>query len=211
MKNILVYLIFTTACLLADTRQSAPQIYKPDLATGRAPTSEEVAAIEKESAAHPDDLQVVRKLGKAYFYQFFGAGDETAAPKARTTLTRALAIRPNDVETMAFLGSLERLTGHEQGGKELMTRARKIDPSNVAVLSLLSGFGDVTAMEQLRSMPEFASMSDHGRQRILLSLGKDRARRAKRDEARALFSEGLSINNATREARMLTAEIERLK
>ena len=211
MKKILIYLILSTASLFAETGVVAPQIYKPDLATGRAPTLEEVAAAEKVSAAHPDDFQAVRKLGKAYFYQFFGGGEEAAAPKARAMLTRALAIRPGDAETMAFLGSVDRLTGHEQGGKELMTRARKADPSNAAVLSLLSGFGDVTAMEQLRAMPGFASMSEHGRQRILLGLGKDRARRAKWDEARARFAEGLSINNTTREARMLTAEIERLK
>jgi hypothetical protein len=106
---------------------------------------------------------------------------------------------------------VDRLTGREREGVELMAKARRLDPANVGVLGLLSGFGDVSAMEQLRAMPGFTSMSDHGRQRILLGLGKDRALHSQFDEARTLFIEGLSINKNTREARMLTREIERLK
>ena len=83
---------------------------------------------------------------------------------------------------------------------------RHLDPTNIGVLGLLSGFGDVSAMEQLRAMPEFAAMSDHGRQRVLLGLGKDRATRGNPDDARALFHEGVAINQTTREARMLTAD-----
>ena len=47
--------------------------------------------------------------------------------------------------------------------------------------------------------------------RVLLGLGKDRATHGKPDDARTLFNEGLAINQTTREARMLTAELAKLK
>lgn len=191
--------------------RATAQNYKPDLATGRAPTPEEVAAAEKDAATHPDEFLVVRKLGKTYFYRFFGGGDEAAAPKAHAALTRALAMKPDDAETMAFIGTVDRLTGRGREGAELMAKARRLDPTNVGVLGLLSGFGDVSAMKQLRAMPEFASMSDHGRQRVLLGLGKDLALHGKPAEALALFAEGLAINKDTREARMLATELDRVK
>lgn len=190
---------------------SAPQRYKPDLATGRTPSADEVAAAEQAAASRPDDFPTVRKLGKTYFYRFFGGGEKGAAPKARAALTRALELKADDAETLAFIGSLDRLTGREREGIELMAKARKIDPTNIGVLGLLSGFGDVSAMEGLRKMPEFAGMSDHGRQRILLGLGKDRVRQRRPQEARALFTAGLDINTGTPEARMLRTELEKLK
>ena len=193
------------------TPRPAVQSYKPDLATGRAPTAEEVAAAEQAAVANPDEFSVVRKLGKTYFYRFFGAGEKDLAPKSRATLTLALKLKPDDAETLAFIGTIDRLTGREQEGIELMAKARKLDPANIGVLGLISGFGDVSAMEELRKMPEFAGMSDHGRQRVLLGLGKDRAGNRQPKEARALFSEGLAINENTREARMLRTELENLK
>lgn len=191
--------------------QPSVQHYKPDLATGRAPTLEEVSAAEKDVEARPKDFVALRKLGKTYFYRFFGAGEKRAASEARETLQRALDIKPDDAETMAFIGSIDRLTGREREGIELMAKARKIDPQNIGVLGLLSGFGDVSAMEQLRKMPEFCQMSDHGRQRILLGLAKDRARQRRPDEARELIIEGLDIKKGTREARMLQSELDKLK
>lgn len=206
----------TFACLflalgLVRADEPAVQHYKPDLVTGRAPNIEEVVAAEAAAKVNPDDFPTVRKLGKTYFYRFFGAGDKDAAAKARTTLTRALALKPDDAEIMAFIGTVDRLTGHQREGIDLMAKARKLDPKNVGILGLLSGFGDVSAMEELRALPEFPQMSDHGRQRILLGLGKDRVRQRQNDEARTLFTEGLAINKATPEARMLRSEIEKLK
>lgn len=205
--GLLLFVAFCGASVVA----AAEPGYKPDLATGRAPTLAEVAAAEREAAAHPEDFRVVRKLGKAYFYRYFGAGETEAAPKARATLTRALSLRPDDAETMAFIGTVDRLTGREREGIERMAQARKLDPANVGVLGLLSGFGDVPAMEQLRKLPEFAGMSDHGRQRVLLGLGKDRAQKRQFEEARALWNEGLAINAQSREARLLRAELEKHK
>src|SRR4051812_26108558 len=80
----------------ASSPNGAIQNYKPDLATGRAPTLQEVADAEREAAAHPQDFSVVRKLGKTYFYRFFGAHDKAAAPEAHATLERALSLKPDD-------------------------------------------------------------------------------------------------------------------
>ena len=33
---------------------------------------EEIAEVEKAVAAKPDDFELVRKLGKGYFFRFFG-------------------------------------------------------------------------------------------------------------------------------------------
>lgn len=187
------------------------QSYKPDLVSGRAPTLAEVTAVEQEAAAHPQDFAIMRKLGKIYFYRFFGAHEAAAEPQARAALKRALGLKPDDAEALAFLGSVERLSGHGREGAEIMARARTLDPTNIGVLGLLSGFGDVSAMEQLRALPEFSGMPAHGRQRILLGLGKDRARNGKPEAARALFAEGLAISKDTREARMLAAEMALLK
>lgn len=208
-SSLIAALFITLGPLLAD-EQPAPR-YKPDLATGRAPTAEEVVAAEKAVEANPDDFAAVRKLGKTYFYRFFGAGEKTAAPKARQAFTHALKLKPDDAESLAFLGTVNRLTDREQEGIELMAKARKLDPKNVGVLGLLSGFGDVSAMEELRALPEFSGMSDHGRQRILLGLGRDRLRLRQTAEARNLFTEGLAINKATPEARMLRSELDKLK
>lgn len=210
VSGSLLAVLFIALGTLHAQEPTAPR-YTPDLATGRAPTAEEVVAAEKAVEANPDDFPAVRKLGKSYFYRFFAAGEKSAAPKARAAFTRALTLKPDDPESLAFLGTVERLTGREREGIELMAKARKLDPTNVGVLGLLSGFGDVTAMEELRALPEFPKMSDHGRQRILLGLGKDRLRLRQTAEARNLFAEGLAINKSTPEGRMLRSELEKLK
>jgi cytochrome c-type biogenesis protein CcmH/NrfG len=177
---------------------------------GRAPTDQEVARAEQDVAAHPDDFQRVRALGKVYFYRFFGAGEKDAAPRARKVLERARELKNHDAETIAFQGALARLTGHAKEGIDLFKQARDIDPENIAVLGLLSGFGDVTAMERLRALPAFSQMSHHGQQRVLLGLGKDQARKGETEKARALFEEGLKLDQQNPEAKMLRTALGRL-
>ena len=217
-KTGFIFTTFLTLTLGAWAQTPAPREaeatknkYTPDLAPGRAPTDAEVAKAEQDVAAHPDDFHLVRKLGKAYFYQFFGDHDKAAAPKARKTLERAHELKKDDAETIAFLGTVARLTGRAQDGTELFKQALALDPDNGAVLSLLSGFGDVAAMEKLRAQPGFPNTSDHGRQRVLLGLGRDRARKGETDKARAFYEEGLKINGNSREAAMLKAELAKLK
>ena len=83
-----------------------PNQLAQDFVAGRVPSVEDVADYEKESAAKPDDLHATRKLGKAYFFQFFGGGDRDAVSKAQKTLERALTLRKDDPETLAYLGAL---------------------------------------------------------------------------------------------------------
>jgi tetratricopeptide (TPR) repeat protein len=184
--------------------------YVPDLVPGRAPTDEEVARAEQDVAAHPDDFYGVRALGKVYFYRFFGAGEKEAAPRARKALDRAREMRSQDAETIAFQGALARLTGRAKEGIDLFKQAREIGPDNIAVLGLLSGFGDVSAMERLRTLPAFARMSHHGQQRVLLGLAKDQARKGATEKARATLEEALQLNRETPEARMIRAALGRL-
>ena len=47
---------------------------------------EQVAQLEKDAAAMPDDLRPVRKLDKAFYFQFFDEGDQMAVPRSETLL-----------------------------------------------------------------------------------------------------------------------------
>lgn len=77
-----------------------------DYAAGNAPGAEEIAKVEKEVAAKPGDYQLVRKLGKGYFFRFFGPGEAAAVPKAQATLEKALVLQKDDPESLAYLGGL---------------------------------------------------------------------------------------------------------
>src|SRR5215471_9497881 len=73
-----------------------PGQFAQDFVAGRVPSPEEIAKLESDVAAHPDDFRLVRKLGKAYFFQYFGEGRASSAPKAQKTLERALQIHKDD-------------------------------------------------------------------------------------------------------------------
>src|SRR5262249_46549591 len=69
-----------------------PGQFAHDFVAGRVPGPEEIAKSEADVAAHPEDYMLVRKLGKAYFFQYFGEGRASAVPKARKTLEHVLEI-----------------------------------------------------------------------------------------------------------------------
>jgi hypothetical protein len=110
-RNFIRRITFSAAALifLAGAQAVSAQIpgqLAEDFVAGRVPGEEEIAKLEKEVAARPQDLRLVRKLGKGYFFQFFGEGRAAARPKAQKTLERALEIRKDDPETIAYLGGL---------------------------------------------------------------------------------------------------------
>ncbi|MGH9946395.1 MAG: tetratricopeptide repeat protein [Pyrinomonadaceae bacterium] len=214
-----------------------PNQLAQDFVAGTVPSAGDVAKYEKDSAAKPDDLHLTRKLGKAYFFQFFGGGNAAAASKAQKTLERALTLRKDDPETLAYLGALHVFAArrlHKENpemqktefekGFELLQLAEKVDPNHGAVVSIASAsyiiLPDSYAMaphvvEMLEGMrkgmgPMFARFSHHGQQRLLLTLGQAFVKTGATEKARAAFDEALKINENSREAGLIKAEIARL-
>lgn len=233
ISSFLSILLFAVAGSIAQI----PGQLSQDFPAGNSPSPEQVAQFEKDAAAKPDDLRLVRKLGKAYFFQFFDEGDQTAIPRSQKTLERALTIAKDDPETLAYLGSLHilRAVRLEKGdakkqaasfdkGFELIKLAEKLDPRNGAVTSVASAsylwLPDSYGMAQhvvdmLEGMrkgmgPMFKKFHHHGQQRILLTLGQAYIRTGKTDKALPLFEEALAVNTTSREAALLRAEIKKL-
>lgn len=215
-----------------------PNQLAQDFVAGNVPSAEDVAKYEKESAANPNDLHATRKLGKAYFFQFFGGGDRAAVDRARKTLERALTLSAEDPETLAYLGGLhvfaaKRLFADNPArqkeefdrGFAILKRAEKAGPQHGAVISIAAGsyiiLPDsyemapyvVGMLEGMRKGmgPYFQKFSHHGQQRILLTLGQAYAKTGQSDKARAAFDEALKVNEASREAGLIKAEIAKLK
>ncbi|HRJ88660.1 MAG TPA: hypothetical protein PLN05_01050 [Pyrinomonadaceae bacterium] len=209
-----------------------------DFVAGSVPSPEDIAKLEKEVGAKPDDLHLTRKLGKGYFFQFFGEGDADAAPKAEKTLERALAIKKDDAEALVYLGALHiirarRLEKNDAAkqkasfdrGFELVKQAEKVDARNGAVISIASAsylwlpdsYGMapyvVGMLEGMRKGmgPMFLQFSHHGQQRLLLTLGQALVKTGQLDKARAVFDEGLKVNERSLEAGLIRAEIAKLK
>lgn len=234
--------VFSIAFLIgtAFTTTSIGQIpnqLAQDFPAGNAPSPEQVAQFEKDAAASPNDLRLVRKLGKAYFFQFFDEGLQTAVPKSQKTLERALTITKDDPETLAYLGSLHvlravRLEKNDPAkqkasfdkGFELVKLAEKIDPRHGAVVSVASAtylwLPDSYNMAQhvvdmLEGMrkgmgPMFKKFHHHGQQRILLTLGQAYIKTGNNEKAMPLFEEALAVNGTSREAALLRAELKKL-
>ena len=210
--------------------------YTPDFTPGRVPTQLEIAEVEKEVAAHPDDFQLVRKLGIGHFYQYFGGGLTAAGPKSQKTLERALELKKDDALTTAFLGALASVRGGRakdaaerkaelQLSFELYQKARMLGPDNIGVLSLAGPAylalpkpydGPAMALEvseRIRKLlgPEFKNWSEHGQQRVLYTQGVALVRLGRTVEARACFEEGFQVNETSVEGGMLKAQLEKIK
>lgn len=240
MSKVLFQLVlvvsFSSVFATAGVGQIPNQLAQ-DFVAGSAPSPEQVAQFEKDAAAKPDDLRTVRKLGKAYFFQFFDEGDRPAIPKSQKTLERALTITKDDPETLAYLGALHILRGVRlekddakkqkasfDQGFELVKLAERIDPRNGAVTSVVStsylwlpdsyGMAQhvVDMLEGMRKGmgPMFKKFAHHGQQRILLTLGQAYIRTGKIDKALPLFEEALAVNTTSREAALLRAELKKL-
>ena len=59
--------------------------------------------------------------------------------------------------------------------------------------------------------PYFQKFSHHGQQRILLTLGQAYAKTGAPEKARAAFGEALKVNETTREAGLIRAELAKLE
>ena len=215
-----------------------PNQLAQDFVAGSAPPPEDVAKFEKDAAGKPNDLRIVRKLGKAYFFQFFGDGDETAVPKAQKTLERALTIEKDEPETLVYLGALHILRAMHlekndaakqkasfERGFELIKLAEKLAPQHGAVLSVASAsylwlpdsYGmapHVVGMLEgmIKGMgPYFKKFAHHGQQRILLTLGQAYAKTGQPEKAKAAFDEALAVNGTSYEAGLLRAELAKMK
>lgn len=218
-------------------RAPIPGQLAQDFVAGRVPRSEEIDAAEKDVAANPTSVEMMRRLGKGYFFQYFGAGNASAIPKAQATFDRVLELKKDDPETLAYYGALygqiaRRIDKNDPAKQkigfdksfELLQRAEKLAPRHGAVLSVTSSsyldlpesYGMAPhVVGQLEGMrkgmgPMFDKFSHHGRQRLLLTLGRAYAATGQVDKARANFDEALAINQETTEANLLKAEIAKL-
>lgn len=223
-------------CAAAAVGQIPNQLAQ-DFVAGSAPSPEQVAQFEKDAAANPNDLRLVRKLGKAYFFQFFDEGDKPAVPKSQKTLEKALTITKDDPETLAYLGSLHVLRGVRlekdnpakqkasfDKGYELIKLAEKLDPRNGAVASVAAGtymwlpdsYGMAPhVVEMLEGMikgmgPYFKKFAHHGQQRLLLTLGQAYVKTGQPEKAKAAFDEALAVNGTSREAALLRTELSKM-
>jgi tetratricopeptide (TPR) repeat protein len=227
--------VFLTAS--QPTNGQIPNQLAQDFVAGEPPSLEDVAKYEKEAEANPSDLRLVRKLGKAYFFRFFGAGQVDFEPKARKTLERALTLTKDDPETLAYLGSLHvlralRIEKKEAAkqkasfdkGFEILKLAEKLEPQHGAVISIASAsylwlpdsYGMaphvVEMIEGMRKAmgPYFKKFAHHGQQRLLLTLGQAYVRVGQSEKAIPLFEEALAVNGTSHEAEYLRAELKKL-
>lgn len=240
MKNrpsIAALVIFGSLLLAGGIAAQIPDQLGQDFVAGVVPNDQQVAQFEKDAAAKPDDLRLTRKLGKAYFFQFFGSGETEAIPLAKKTLEKALTLQKDDPETLAYLGSLNVLEGQRvfkneaakqkaayDHGFELVKKAEGLDPRNGAVMSVASAtylylpdsYGMAPhVVEMLEGMikgmgPMFQKFAHHGQQRLLLTLGQAYVRTGHPEKARARFDEALKVDGQSDEAPLIKAELKKL-
>lgn len=218
-------------------RAPIPGQLAQDFVAGRVPRVAEIAAAEQDVAADPTNLALARRLGKAHFFRFFGAGHVASAEEAKRTLERALELKSDDPETLVYYGSLwtvialrldeadpARQKANLDKGFALLQRAEKLAPTDGAVVSVAAAsYVDLPAsygmaphvvgmVEGMRKAmgPMFDRFSHHGRQRLLLTLGRAYAQTGRPDKARASFDEALKLNQESIEAELLKAELEKL-
>lgn len=234
---IAALVIFGSVLLTGSTVAQIPNQLAQDFVAGVVPDDKQIAQFEKDAAAKPDDLRLTRKLGKAYFFQFFGNGENEAIPRAEKTLEKALTLQKDDPETLAYLGSLNVLEGQRvfkndavkqkaayDRGFELVKKAESLDPRNGAVMSVASAtylylpdsYGMAPhVVEMLEGMikgmgPMFQKFAHHGQQRLLLTLGEAYARTGQVEKARARFDEALKVDGDSDEASLIRAELRKL-
>lgn len=244
LKLFATLLLLSGAATDLASAQQAPAARAPipgqlaqDFVAGRVPRDEEIQQAEADVAADPANFAAVRRLGKGYFFRFFGGGNVAFLPKAEATLERALTLKKDDPETLAYLGALvtfaasrvdkgdaaKQKAGYDRGF-ELLQRAEKLGPRDGAVTSIASAsYLELPAsygmtphvIEMIEGMrrgmgPAFERFSHHGRQRLLLTLGRAYAATGKPDKARGHFDEALVINKESAEAGLIRAEQAKL-
>lgn len=208
-----------------------------DFVAGKVPRSAEIEEAEKDAAANPNDASLQRRLAKGYFFQFFGGGNKAAYPKALEQFDKVLALKADDPETLVYKGSIiifnaarnEKDDAAAQKasfdkGFALVQKAQQLAPRDGAVMSVSSAtylelpasYGMapqvVGMLEGMRKGmgPAWEQFSHHGRQRLLLTLGRAYAQTGNVAKARANFDEALAINGTSTEAGLIKAELSKL-
>lgn len=237
--RLLSCVVVAVAVALPAFAQQGARRYPNQLTTdwraGRVPSADDVAAAERDAAERPADLETVRRLAKGYFFQYFGGMDVDALPKSRATFARALAIAPEDSESLVYSASLdaiEAMRSPEGPARDALYKsalaglehAQKVGPDHGAVLSVSCAtylyFPDsyntvprsAAIAEGIRKAmgPHFTKFAPHGQQRILLTQGQAYVRMGRIDEARVCFEEGLEVSTETIEHGLLKVELDKL-
>ena len=235
-SSLALVLALSVIAAVSITAQIPNQLAR-DFVAGTPPSAEQIAQFEKDAAANPSDLRLTRKLGKAYFFQFFGNGDNSFVPKAQKTLEKALTIQKDDAESLAYLASLHVLNGQRvlmndpakqkaefDIGFAMIKKAEDLEPRNGAVMSVASAtylylpdsYGMAPhVVEMLEGMikgmgPMFQKYAHHGQQRLLLTLGQAYVRTGQPEKARARFDEALKVDDKSDESFLIKAELDKL-
>jgi tetratricopeptide (TPR) repeat protein len=214
--------------------KQAPGQFSRDFVAGEVPSDEQIAELEKEAAAQPGDLHIARKVAKGYFFQVFGNGQKSSIEKADRWLKRALEIKADDPETMAYLGAITAIMARSKmdlgllnRSIELLNKAEQLAPDDLNALAVLPVTGvtflgmpeslgltsrALEAMGKIRRLlgPNFGRMSHHGQQRVLMTEGKAYVKLGQVEKARECFEQALKVNRDSVEAVMLKAELEKL-
>lgn len=239
IRSVSFALIAFAFALPAYAQEGARQIpgqLTTDWKAGRVPSDADIAAAESDAAARPGDLETVRRLAKGYFFQYFGGMDADALPKSRAVFARALAITPEDPESLVYASSLDAIEAMRnpespdcdakfKSALAGLEHAQKAGPDNGAVLAVScatylyfpDSYNTVSRSAAIaegirKSMgPYFSRFAPHGQQRILLTQGQAYVRLGRIDEARVCFEEGLKVSSETLEHGLLKVEMDKLE
>lgn len=90
----------------------------------------EIAALEKTVADHPDSAEALTDLALAY-------SDAGRIDEAAEALRRACALAPADIEILLGLASLEHVLGHGDAVEAAIHKALDLDPDNPNVYRII--------------------------------------------------------------------------
>src|SRR5438067_6989992 len=145
----------------ADEQQSSPPAVISNAAS-------QISRLEQTVRDRPDDGVALTKLASAYVERARETGDPSFYPLASTAIERALALQPDDPQTLVVAGGLA-LSRHDFTGALLLAqRAQMLAPSVVATYAVLTdafvelGRYDeaVVAAQHLADLhPDFAAYS----------------------------------------------------
>jgi tetratricopeptide (TPR) repeat protein len=100
-------------------------------------TVAEIAGLQGELRARPNDAKALATLGLAYLQRVRETGDASYYPKAGGVLREALAARPRDLIATAGLGQLALARHQFRRALALGLRARSISPTTAGVYGII--------------------------------------------------------------------------
>ena len=107
------------------------------LAAPGATTDAQIAALEREAAANPDDVATYATLGNAFLQKARESGDPGYYGRAQTAFQQGQRRNPQDAGTLTGLGALALARHDFEGGLRYGLRARAAAPEVVRPLGVI--------------------------------------------------------------------------